>query len=169
MAKKKPARRPAARPTRPARRSARRPARRHPLAPVSLPAPRGDTHIVIEDEPVSFLTLESLEPGKVHIRPRSIEAVSHPVQRSGGDSDGRGGFQLYVTLASGQKTIILDTAANRVTLGIPQAEARGATATQLVGSRPPRAARTKPVPSATIPPSSAADSEPIAHDEDDEG
>lgn len=85
-----------------------------------------------------FVALEAND-GLLHARPSAIDVVSNPVNRPGGNVDGRADWALYLTLASGQKALILDTPANRRALGIAggavagKAAAAGAT---LPGTNP---------------------------------
>lgn len=110
-----------------------------------------------------FVSLESPEPGQVHIALESIEVVSHPVQKAAGEP-----YVLYITLSSGQKTLILDTPENRTVLGLPFQPPM--TPRESAPARPnPRAPRLRPGGTLRQPPAAApaANTEPIAHDEDD--
>lgn len=114
MAKKKPARKPTRKSPR-RRPVARKPERHHTTNPAEV-VDAAFRHVFAAraSERTRFVSLDSPEPGQVHIRADSIEVISHPVQRQAGSE-----WSLYVTLASGQKTLILDTPENRDTLGIP--------------------------------------------------
>jgi hypothetical protein len=83
-----------------------RPAKR-PSVPPGWPPPARE----------AFIALEAND-GHVYARPGAIDVISNPVNRPGGNVDGRTDWALYLTLSNGLKTLILDTPTNRVALGI---------------------------------------------------
>lgn len=124
-----------------------------------LGAMRAGLNGSVRIEPANvFTSLDSPEPGQVHIRSASIEVISHPVQKIAG-----GEYVLYVTLASGQKTVILDTPENRTALDIPL---QPPDLLPRAGTPPPRGPRhiRRPMAPARI---AEPQADPLVKDEDD--
>lgn len=103
------------------------------MKPVAPKRPRPSTP---PEALAPFVALEAND-GLLHVRVSAIDVVSNPVNRPGGNVDGRADWALYLTLASGQKSLVLDTPANRRALGITGGPVAGkAAAATLPGTNP---------------------------------